>query len=105
MMNKFVSIEELAQMQKDCGLPHPPTQFTYSLILAVSGKDADVFGSLGYQWNDKPHRLVYSACREIEFQEVIINSLRAENEKLKEQVAGLEDQIDGLYEDMAGESI
>ena len=28
--------------------------------LAVGGKDKDTFGSLGYQWEDKPHRLVYN---------------------------------------------
>ena len=38
-----------------------PTQMTYHLRLAPSGE-----GDWAYQWKDKPHRLIYDACREIE---------------------------------------
>lgn len=33
---------------------------------AVCGEAADTFLSPGYQWADKPHRLVFDACAEIE---------------------------------------
>jgi hypothetical protein len=48
-------------LQKDAGIPHPPTKETYDFRLAVSGQ-----GCLAYQWADKPHRLLYDACRIIE---------------------------------------
>jgi hypothetical protein len=64
--NTPVSQAELKWLQKDCGLPHIPTPLTYELRLAASGKDADHFGSWGYQWADKPHRLLYEACGEVE---------------------------------------
>ena len=31
---------------------------------AVSGEGE--YGSLGYEWSDKPHRLVYDLCSEVE---------------------------------------
>ena len=51
----------LLQLQVDCGIPHTPTALTYELRLAVSGE-----GPRAYDWSDKPHRLLYDACREIE---------------------------------------
>jgi len=51
----------LDALQKDAGLPHLPTQETYQFRMAVSGE-----GPLAYQWSDKPHRLLYDACRIIE---------------------------------------
>lgn len=48
-------------LQKDAGIPHPPTRETYDFRLAVSGQ-----GCLAYQWADKPHRLLYDACSIIE---------------------------------------
>lgn len=48
-------------LQKDAGIPHPPTKETYDFRLAVSGQ-----GCLAYQWADKPHRLLYDACSIIE---------------------------------------
>ena len=51
----------LLQLQVDAGIPHTPTPLTYELRLAVSGE-----GPRAYDWSDKPHRLLYDACREIE---------------------------------------
>lgn len=53
--------DELAALQKACGIPHTPTPFTAELRLAVSGS-----GPRAYDWTDKPHRLLYDACAEIE---------------------------------------
>jgi hypothetical protein len=53
--------EQLAALQKDCGIPYIPTEFTAELRLAVAGE-----GPRANDWKDKPHRLLYDACREIE---------------------------------------
>ncbi|CAB5220009.1 hypothetical protein UFOVP237_53 [uncultured Caudovirales phage] len=63
-------------LKKDAGLPHLPTDLTYELRMAVTGHRKDDFLSYGYQWTDKPHRLVYDACREIERQADEIERLR-----------------------------
>jgi hypothetical protein len=42
---------------------------------AALGGEGD-FGSLGYDWSDKPHRLVYDLCGEVD-------ALRAEIAELK----------------------
>ena len=48
---------------------------TKNYIDAVSGKSKGQ-SYLAYEWADKPHRLVYDLCKEI-------NKLRAEIKKLK----------------------
>jgi len=53
--------EELARLQKAAGIPDLPTQLTYECRMAVSGK-----GPRAYDWEDKPHRLIYDLCREVE---------------------------------------
>ena len=55
------TLDELSAFQKKCGIPHVPTQFTYELRAAISGA-----GPRASEWCDKPHRLVYDACRRIE---------------------------------------
>jgi hypothetical protein len=64
--------EELQQLKIDCQIPDMPTQMTYHLRLAPSGE-----GDWAYQWEDKPHRLIYDACREIERLTAIIQELQA----------------------------
>lgn len=49
------------RLQKDAGIPHMPTQLTYDARMAIVGE-----GPLAYDWADKPHRIVYDLCREIE---------------------------------------
>ena len=63
-------------LQRDAGIPHLPTDLTYELRMAVSGHKKDEFLSWGFQWTDKPHRLVFTACREIERQADEIERLR-----------------------------
>ena len=63
-------------LKRDAGIPHLPTDLTYELRMAVTGHKKDEFLSYGYQWTDKPHRLVYVACREIERQAAEIERLR-----------------------------
>jgi hypothetical protein len=53
--------DQRASFRKDAGLGNTPTEFTYWLRMGVSG-----YGSRAMDWSDKPHRLVYDACREIE---------------------------------------
>ena len=43
----------------------------YHLRRAVSGG-----GDFADEWNDKPHRLIYDACREIERLTAIIEELK-----------------------------
>ena len=71
-MNNFthVSQEELERLKKDCEIPHMPTQMTYHLRLAPSGE-----GDYRYEWKNKPHRLIYDACQEIERLTYIINKI------------------------------
>ena len=64
--------EELERLKNDCEIPDMPTQLTYHLRRAVSGG-----GDYADEWNDKPHRLVYDACREIERLTAIIQELEA----------------------------
>ena len=52
---------ERVALQKACGIPNIPTPLTYDLRRAVNGE-----GPLAYQWADKPHRLLYDACSQIE---------------------------------------
>ena len=49
------------KLKMDAGIPHLPTQLTYDCRTAIGGN-----GPLAYTWQDKPHRLVYDLCREIE---------------------------------------
>jgi len=71
-MNNFTHVpqEELERLKKDCEIPHMPTQMTYHLRLAPSGE-----GDYGYEWKNKPHRLIYDACQEIERLTHIINKI------------------------------
>lgn len=55
------SQEELERLKNACEIPDMPTQMTYHLRRAISGE-----GDYADDWEDKPHRLVYDACREIE---------------------------------------
>lgn len=55
------TLEQRQDLQRRAGTPHLPTQLTYVARLAV-GRE----GPRGYDWEDKPHRIVYDLCREIE---------------------------------------
>ncbi len=52
---------ELRELQILCGIPHLPTQLTAECRFAISNE-----GPRAYDWTDKPHRLVYDLCREVE---------------------------------------
>jgi len=56
-----VAQADLVKLKSDAGLPDMPTPLTYELRQAVSGE-----GPRAYDWQDKPHRLLYDACREVE---------------------------------------
>lgn len=88
-MNKddVAGLVELKKLQKDAGIPHLPTQLTYQLRRAVAG-----YGTLAYQWADKPHRLVYDACREIEAQADTIEALQARVDVLEAENARIRRQ-------------
>jgi hypothetical protein len=69
-----VSQEELLRLKNDCEIPDMPTKLTYHLRRAPSGG-----GDLADEWNNKPHRLIYDACSEIERLTAIIQQM--ENQK------------------------
>jgi uncharacterized small protein (DUF1192 family) len=79
----MADIVERQKLQADAGLTYLPTELTYELRMAVTGHRADEFLSWGYQWTDKPHRLVYEACGVVEAQAAEIERLRAEVEGQK----------------------
>lgn len=83
----MADIVERQKLKADAGLTHLPTELTYELRMAVTGHRADEFLSWGYQWTDKPHRLVYEACGVVEAQAVEIESLYAEVERLESDLA------------------
>ena len=83
----------LLQLQVDCGIPHLPTPLTYELRLAVSGE-----GPRAYDWSDKPHRLLYDACREIERNAGQVTALAAERDAAVAELANLQEKIDELRE-------
>ena len=66
-----VSQDELVRLKNDCEIPDVPTQMTYHLRLAPSGR-----GDYKYEWKNKPHRLIYDACREIERLSAQIESMK-----------------------------
>ena len=72
------------RLQKNAGIEYPPTDLTYELRIALTGHRADEFNSWGYQWTDKPHRLVFAACCEAE-------ALSARVEELDAALRGLVD--------------
>ncbi len=54
--------EEKEDLQRRAGIPYLPTDLTYQARLAMSGA-----GEFGYEWTDKPHRLVFRLCQHIEW--------------------------------------
>ena len=45
---------------------------TQDYRMALSGEGA--FGTLGYEWSDKPHRLVYDLCGEIDHLQALLDA-------------------------------
>lgn len=80
------------KLKADAGIPHLPTQLTYDCRLAISGQ-----GPLAYTWEDKPHRLVYNLCREIE--RVAAAATPAEIAAKDARIAELEAQLTALQRD------
>ncbi len=61
-----------AAFDVECGLVYPSTPMTFAFRRALYGEGHDVFLTAGYQWTDKPHRLLFDACVEIERQAHLI---------------------------------
>ena len=61
MTDVLATTAELEALKKAAGIPHLPTQLTFEARLAINGE-----GPRAYDWSDKPHRIVYDLCREIE---------------------------------------
>ena len=61
MSDVLATNAELEALRKAAGIPHLPTQLTFEARLAIGGE-----GPRAYDWSDKPHRLVFDLCREIE---------------------------------------
>ena len=60
-MSDVATTAELEALRQAAGIPHLPTQLTFEARLAIGGE-----GPRAYDWSDKPHRIVYDLCREIE---------------------------------------
>ena len=67
------------QLQIDAGIPHLPTDLTYQCRIAISGE-----GERGWEWQDKPHRLVYDLCRQVEADADRIDELVKERDEFRE---------------------
>ena len=70
-MTTLTPQEELLRLKNDCEIHDMPTQLTYHLRRAVSGEC-----DYADEWDNKPHRLIYDACREIERLTAIIEELK-----------------------------
>lgn len=77
MSNPENTCYDLATLSKLVDVPVAPTFFTYDYRMAVAGSGADEMFSLGYQWIDKPHRLVYNLCAYIELSEYLAREKEA----------------------------
>ena len=60
-MTDVATTAELEALRQAAGIPHLPTQLTFEARLAIGGE-----GPRAYDWSDKPHRIVFDLCREIE---------------------------------------
>lgn len=49
------------KLKQDAGIPYLPTQLTLDCRNALAGK-----GPMAYTWEDKPHRLIFDLCGELE---------------------------------------
>jgi hypothetical protein len=62
---------EWLELQRGAEIPHPPTELTYHCRQAIAGE-----GPRAYDWSDKPHRLIFDLCREIERREAIARAAK-----------------------------
>lgn len=83
------SREALETMQKDAGLKNLPTQFTFEMRLAMSGA-----GPRAYDWSDKPHRLIYDLCDEIERVRALSTPPAAVVEALENLIEIIDNHVD-----------
>lgn len=74
----------LVALQRTAGLKTMPTPLTHDLRIAVSGK-----GPRAYDWQDKPHRLLYDACTEIETQAREAAAKDAEIARLRKELSDM----------------
>ena len=72
MIGKKTTTDAARALQSSAGIPNTPTDLTYECRLAVSGE-----GPRAYEWKDKPHRLVYDLCGQVEAQAAEIAALSA----------------------------
>lgn len=61
MSDVLATNAELEALRKASGIPYLPTQLTFEARLAIGGE-----GPRAYDWSDKPHRIAFDLCREIE---------------------------------------
>ena len=77
----MITIEQKKQLQIDAGIPHLPTDLTYECRIAIAGD-----GERGWEWQDKPHRLVYDLSRQVEADADRIEELEECNKELAQFV-------------------
>jgi hypothetical protein len=78
------SDDELRRLQSELSLPYPPTLQTWHWRLAPSGD-----GYFAHEWADKPHRLLYDACAEVERLNAGYLERGAEIERLRKVAIGV----------------
>jgi hypothetical protein len=78
------------KLKADAGLEYLPTDMTLVIRRGISGEDE----FWRYQWEDKPHRLVYSACCEAERLAAEVETLKALIEALKRDLRAYEAEAD-----------
>lgn len=71
------------KLQLAAGIPHLPTDLTYECRIAIAGE-----GERGWEWQDKPHRLVYDLCRQVE----------ADADRIEQRAATCEDLVKENYQ-------
>lgn len=83
------------KLQLAAGIPHLPTDLTYECRIAIAGE-----GERGWEWQDKPHRLVYDLCRQVEADadriEELVKELNVSNElgkAIEEDAGQLRDKL------------
>jgi hypothetical protein len=93
--NTFTLAETVAHRSSPSMRPGATTDdYRYAIGGGKNGDEADSFGTLAYEWSDRPHRLVYDLCGEID-------SLRSQRDALLAALTTIiaaHDQFDKLAE-------
>lgn len=88
----MITLEQKKKLQFDARTPDLPTDLTYECRIAITGE-----GKRGFEWQDKPHRLVYDLCRQVEADADRIEQLAATCEELVKERDEQKTYTDAAY--------